>query len=425
MTSTLQENVWSGLSRETPASILAINIPTPEVRERVPQIPNVVRQFSDRGRLEIPNSPFTLPVQDFLITFTPGGDVIENQPQNAWPKIRFEVPTNRGQSELGVNVLLRPSDDTVEAEVLYTRVWYTLINAGDCRLSLATGFPLAVRVQPESPEEVSKILNRAKLYRKLAFLEKVFRVSFQLPRYIPAEEIRKIEIVFRGITEGEFSTRNSDITFENLIPSELNLDAPPFSEPGPFSRAVGDKEYVLGQWLDLGQLTIILPHAELANPRMLMRMAEAPDAPVNLRFLCPYHQIIHRFGPYAAMPTRRRVRRLNGFVHDLAQSEPAELANTIRDLLVSDVSAESAIQIASDWLMLNRLPDRLSAQSPEVDSTLNYWHVPIHLVYAGGENGLVGEVNIDIKTGEVIKATPIDELFENARDLGERIVHAR
>jgi hypothetical protein len=426
MTTTIQENISPGLQRESFASIWAMTIPMPETQGHVPPTSHFIEPIRDKGRLEIPGSLFRMPSQDFILTFTPGGDVIENEPKNAWPKIRFELSPSPGQTNLRVNILLRPSEDTVEAEVLYTRVWYTLVKAGECSFhSTGINFPLRLRIEAETSDEVNKVLYRAKLYRKLAFLQNIFRRNFQLPRYIPAEEMRKIEIVFRGITEGEFATRASDITFVDVIPSELNLNAPPFSQPGPFSRVVGDKENLFGHWLDLGEINVRLNHAELANPRELKRIAEAPNQPVNLRFIVPDHQIIHRFSSYAAMPKKRRIRRLDEFIRSLNQDEPPELANTVKDLLVSDVSAESAIQIASDWLMLNRLPDRLSAQTPEIDQATGYWRVPLYLVYSGGDHGLVGDVYIDIKTGEVIKATPIDELLERAQDLSERIIHAR
>jgi hypothetical protein len=154
-------------------------------------------------------------------------------------------------------------------------------------------------------------------------------------------------------------------------------------------------------------------------------MADAPNQPVNLRFIVPDHQIIHSFSSYMAMPEKLRARRLNEFIRYLSQSEPPELASSIKELLVSDLSAESAIQITSDWLMLNQLPDRFSAQKPELDPGASYWRVPVNVVYSGGESGLVGEVDIDIKTGAIKKATPIDELLEKAEEVSERIIHAR
>jgi hypothetical protein len=426
MTGSLQENVWLGLQRESFVPISGITIPAQEVQGHTSQYPDFVGQFRARGHLEIPNSPFNLPDQDFIITFTPDGDVIENKPADAWPKIRFELSLNQKQGVLKVNVLLSPSEDSVEAELLYTRVWYTLVKVGECRFrSSDINLPLTLRIEPEAPDEVNKVLFRAKVCRKLAFLERIFKRNFHFPRQISAEEIRKVEIIFRGITEGEFAIRGSDITFENVIPSELNLNAPPFSEPGPFTRLVGDREYLFGHWIDLGKLIIKLNHAELANPRILKRMADAPNQPVNLRFIVPDHQIIHSFSSYIAMPEKLRSRRLKEFIRYLSQSEPPELADSIKELLVSNLSAESAIQITSDWLMLNQLPDRFSAQKPELNTTAAYWRVPVYFVYSGGQHGLVGEVDIDIKTGAIKKATPIDELLEKAEEVSERIIHAR
>lgn len=426
MVAELQEHNWAGIQREPSPALLAMIYPANEAQEHISRLPHFSGQIEDRGRLEIPGAPFIVPEQDFIVSFTSNGTVIENRPENAWPKIRLELHPDDSDRQLAVKLLIRPSNDTVEAEVYYTRVLYTIIKMGGYEFRMRkVNLPLEFRVEPESPEEVSRTLYRAKLYRKLAFIERSFKVRFQLPQYIPAEEMRKIEMVFRGITEGEFATRGSDITFENVIPAELDLQAPPFSEPGTFGRVVGDKEYLFGYWLYLGKVTAILRQAELANPRILKRMAEAPDQPVNLRFIVPDHQIIHRFSSYVLTPPKKRGRRLNEFIQFLSRNEPEELANSVREFLASDVSVNSAMQIASDWLMLNRLPDRFSAQIPELDQAKAIWRVPIYLVFSSGKHGQVGELKIDAKTGEVTRATQTKELLANAHEIGAKIIHGR
>ena len=55
-----------------------------------------------------------------------------------------------------------------------------------------------------------------------------------IPDQFLPRDLRLIEILFRGITEGEFWTRCEEITLsETPTPSELR--APPFTAPGPFS----------------------------------------------------------------------------------------------------------------------------------------------------------------------------------------------
>ena len=87
-----------------------------------------------------------------------------------------------------------------------------------------------------------------------------------------------------------------------------------------------------------------------------------------------------------------------------------------------DVNTEEANLIAMGWLQYNYLPDRYCPQEPILDETNKIWRVPIYLVYASGEGGEVGELQIDIKTRKVISHTPIDTIKAKGKILAEKII---
>ena len=434
--STLQtESIWQGVRSREDAPIGAVLLPLPVSADAILQWEEFV-EFP--GRLLIPNAPFTTPEQFFTAIFTERGASFENAPRDSWPKVRIRSSTKEllGKQKVRgffTNVtshriedfLVRPSNDTVEAELLYTRFMFCLYKAGECSLNASgVGKLFGISSDPPLETDLQHLLYRAKVHRKLRFIERVFDVEFPLPSDISADAARLIDLVFRGITEGEFAIRSPDITFPNVSLSEIDSSIPAFNQSGRFSRSVDENEEVVlfGQRLHVGPITVRLDRAELTN----LKVAEQNDTTEtrNVRFEVLDNQIVHRFESYARQPRSERTQRLIRFKYELAQEEPQELVDLIDEPLQRNVSSREASQIAVGWTQYNDLPDRYCPQVPELDAAAGQWHVPIYLVYSNGEGGPVGEVVIDEKTGVIISHTPVDELRSKGRALAEQILHA-
>ncbi len=233
-----------------------------------------------------------------------------------------------------------------------------------------------------------------------------------------------MDIVFRGITEGQFTTHGSKLTFKNISASEIDLTKPPFNGVGAFFHEVEGSNILLYKQLPIGPVRIHLDKAELASPKVVDHIRKGLTSPIDVSFEVLDNQITYRFESYARKPRSQRMQRLNRFKHELAQQEPKELVNLVDETLQNDVSSDEALQIAVGWTQYNDLPDRYCPQEPELDSDSRHWRVPIYLIYTSGEGGPVGEIIIDVKTGEIVSHTPIEEIRSKGLALAEQILHA-
>ena len=417
--STLQtENSWHGVHTlesvpiEATVPALSASLSTLEQSE------NRKGNIAFRSRLEIPGVRL-IPEQDCTATRTEFGLILQNNPRDSWPRFSINTVSNSAQ------ISVWPSVNTVDGELLNTRVRFALEKAGLCSLyprDIGVEFKLVFKHPSES--EKQKLLYRAKLCRKLKYIEQAFGTSFLLPDEIPAEQVEIIDRVFRGITEGEFTTRAPRILFDAVSLSSFDLSRPPFTGPGPLSRETGREQRLFDRLLPVGPVSVHLERATLANPRVLDREGKDPNQLVSIRFELLDNQITHRFESYAMQSRKQRIERLDQFKRDLAREEPKELVDLVDEPLQGDVSELEADQIAVGWTFYNRLSDRFCPQDPEIDRSTGHWRVPIWLVYANGEGGPVGDLLIHKKSGVVLSHTPMEELRSKAMALADTILHA-
>lgn len=378
---------------------------------------NTSEQASFLSRLEIPGL-LVFPEQVFTRRYIGGQVYIENQPTDSWPQIQIECSSNLSIKDFA----LRLADDTVDGWLLHTRVSFSLAKAGEFSILLTD---LPHKAQSRFEIELDKtFFQLARLSRKLKFIENTFNVNFSLPDIFSSEELRKVEIVFRGITEGEFSMRAPDFTFPSVSPSEIDLTKPPFDGCGSFSREIDNQITLFDKPLPVGSVAVHLSKAVLASLKVVQHIRKGSTQPVDVRFEVLDNQITYRFESYARWPRSQRAARLQRFKDELAREEPQELVDLIDETMQNDVSADEASQIAMGWTQYHDLPDRYCPQEPELDIAAGQWRVPIWLVYTSGEGGPVGEVVIDVKTGIIVSHTPIEELRSKGRTLAEQILHA-
>jgi len=391
----------------------------------------VLRAWVQAGRfhgyLHIPDAPFNFPAYPFTITSRGMKITLESHPTGPWPQILIVLSSSSYSKPVVEKFLLRPSSNTVEAEIFYTRALYTLCDLRFCFLASevtsngeVVGIPFSFETFGE--EDVRGILHRAKLARKLKFIEHLYKVRFTLPEDITPEQVRRIETLFRGITEGEFVSRGKAITVP-VKAVDTNLSEPPFSQIGPYTQLLGIEEAVLDhpQLLDVGPVYFSLKRASVANRMVLASIREGENQWVRFEVLD--NQITYRFERYASRDRHRRVRqRLNQFYSQLKREEPPELAVTLTQLLMSDVSAAEAVQIAVGWLEYHNLPDRFSPQEPVLDESRACWRVALYVVYASGKSAPVGELLIELKTGSVVEEPSAETLYQQGIALAENFL---
>jgi hypothetical protein len=380
-----------------------------------------------RGYLSISDDASDFPAQPFVITSRGAKVLIESRPEGAWPQILIVLSLSSYATPVVEKFLLRPSGNTVEAEILYTRALYTLSKSGSCFLAsevtpdnriVGMGFSF----EPFEDQVMWNLIHRAKLARKLGFIESTFHLRFTLPDQIVPEQVRRVETLFRGITEGTFVMRGKDITLL-VRAAEVNLSEPPFSGVGPYEQFVGAEESLLDdpRLLGVGPVYFSLNRAVVANQSVLAALGEGRDQMVRFEVLD--NLITYRFEKYAGRDRHKRAKqRLDQFYARLEREEPPELAATLKEPLMSDVVPGEATEIAVGWLEAHDLPDRFSPQEPVLDVERGGWRVPIYLVYAGGEGVPVGELLIDLKTSSIIEEPSPEAMYREGRALAEKIL---
>jgi hypothetical protein len=391
---------------------------------------DVLRSWQHEGEFEglllIPDAPFGFPPQRFTVSSTGMTLTPESHPTDAWPQILIDLKYSADTTPTVERFMLRPSGNTVEAEIMYTRVLLTLGETGSCFLvSEITPdnqvIGISFSFQPFSVEVAQSILYRGKIARKLRFLESVFNLQLTLPENITPDHVQYLETIFRGLTEGQFVSRGTGIRIF-LRAADIDLSKPPFSEVGTFEHYSGAEQALLypQRVLDVGPYYLILKNAVVANRMELTPLREGKDSWVRFEVLDG--QIGYRYERYTRPDAHRRVQqKLRRFHSRLISGESPSLADAVFDPLISNVLSDEAFRIAAGWLEYNSLPDRFSPQDPILDEERACWRVPIHLVYANGQGAPVGELRIDLKTGEIVEEPGLETLNQKAQALAEKI----
>jgi hypothetical protein len=414
---------FMSLNNMSELPVISANI---KQRQKYLAAPSAIKKgsFSFQGRIQIPGLPI-LPKQFFKASVHGNIVTIQNESIDRWPVFSFEFELEpETQSYRTKDFAIVFSDKSVDGWVLYTRLLLALSQAKafSIQIQSSTEFSQADELQIEGYELLSEseeiiMTKLAALCRKLQFIQEVFREKLILPNKISSDAVRMVELLYRGITEGEFTSRDSNLTFKGITLSKDSLKKSPFTQPGLFSHKVGPYIELLGKKFQVGSIVTIIERAALGNPRVIKEVHTNPDKPVDVRFEVLDNLVRYRFEMYAQKPKKQRTQKLNLFKQKLAREEPQWIVDLIDESLQDDLSADEALQIAAGWQQYNDLPDRFCPQEPILDEANRCWRVPIYLVYANGEGGQVGTISIDLKTGKVIQQTPIDQMFQAAGNI--------
>ena len=75
-------------------------------------------------------------------------------------------------------------------------------------------------------------------------------------------------------------------------------------------------------------------------------------------------------------------------------------------------------QAAANLFLNDRLPDRFTADQPQLNPADALWHVPVILAYPFvGSIGEVGEILISADSEALVSHTPLEEMKERAQRL--------
>jgi hypothetical protein len=381
-----------------------------------------------RGRIRIPGVECTIPDQEFTETRYGSKITISSTPQGKWPSlaIRF-TDTGIGSSPKYQSLDVINADNSVDAWLLWTRVAWS-IKFGHA-LVIEDDEGVLAGIAYDDDEMFEDLRYLASIVRKLKYIEEVFNTRFTIPDGFQPADVELTELVFRALTEGEFSMRSSRFTLPEFKPANFRLDEPPFSGPGEFSVPSRTEEEqsttLLGKKLLLGPVVVTLRDSVVANRVMLGKLDPASETPVAVRLVVRDNQVHYRFGNYVgSFNTKKRRRKFARFKKRLLAEEPAELVSLVDDSLQPDVSNEEAMRVGMTWLLYNNFPDRYCSQEPIREQQSGKWLVPVWLAYSDGRGGPVGELQVDIRTGTVTDHTPVAHMRKRGAALAETLRNA-
>lgn len=373
--------------------------------------------FSIRSKVLLNDSKFQIPVQDFIVSISPSKVQMLNQPKGNFPKIELIANLNSPNVDIGIKL----SDTrTVESQILYTRLLFAINESKSIVLLTQNGTPLEIATGQGFRIDLKQMKYRAKLFRKLSFIEKFFNTKFYLPNLISEDEVRILEIVYRGLTEGEFLIAVGDfIKIPNFQLEADTLRKPPFSKYGRFSYKIESEEIALfGKYLSVGKISVDIEKSGIANPRDIRNLKDGDIVP-QMKLSVFDYQIKHRFEKYTSSEKLlRNKQKLEKFKKELKNEESDILVDLINEPLTEIVEG-SAVEIVEGLLQFYDFPDRFSVLKPKLEK--NQWRIPIALTYPRQKPILLTDALVDVRTGKVEMKISFDELLKQGKKKAREI----
>lgn len=368
-------------------------------------------RFNISSRIILKGSEINIPKQNFLVSVNPNKIELESLPEGNFPKIKFIANMDSPSVEIGIKL---SDKKNVESEILFTRLLFAIRESESLTLLNQNENPLDIRIEQRLFTNFEELEYRAKFFRKLAFIENFFRTKFQLPNSVSEDEVRITEVIYKGLTEGEFTIPTGDyIEIEDFLIEKNTLNKPPFSKYGNFTyKFDSEKIQLFGKFLSVGKIIINIEKAGIANPRVI-RSLKVGDKISRFKLSIFDFQIKHIFEKYFNNEKLlRNKQKLEKFRRELRSNEPESLVNLMNEPL-TEISKNSAMEIMGGLLHYYDFPDRLSVLQPKLEE--NQWRVPIALTYPKYKAVWLEDAFVDVKTGDVKLKISFDELLKRGR----------
>ena len=384
-------------------------------------------QFEALVPVAFPDSETSIPNQRFVFLFSPGNQKfrMESLPSDDWPKIILELEADSMGSYQAKPLKVSPSSQTASAEIKFTRFELLLAQTKACTFDIGLEAPLRIRFPNEvmTQDDLNQLRHRAKIFRKLGFLEKVFRHKFNYPTVLLPSMVGQIELLFRGVTEGQFTTRLESFRVA-IDPATVDLKQPPWNRPGYFRHMFTERENLFGTIIDTGPIWLEAFHANIGSYKAIRQIEQRMPPPVEAPFALLDHQITFRFERYASRSSQERESKLRQYLHELSREEPKSIYDLTLEPLTGDVNWDDANHLATGWTQIHDLPDRYCSQLPTLDESGKFWRVPLWLTYPSGKGAAVADLFVDVKTGIVTPSIPLSEIRIRGKQLAQQLLHA-
>lgn len=298
-------------------------------------------------------------------------------------------------------------ETTIDACVVSTRLQYLFCTAKQYYFITSEKEIIQLNLSPISKEELAIILYRAKLHRKLKFIETSLSFKFNnIPAIISSEDISQIDLIMRGMTRGLVFIRSSHLI---IHPDTKKIDYKLKDNDSLIFEQNGIN--LFGQKVPVGAIRGIIEQAALIDIR------ENAQTKILEALFSSQNERLNFYFKNFSNQTKLKQEELKKFIDELLENEPSILANLTAHPIADGISDYEAREISDVWTR-NNIDKTLYSEFVSISGTFdkqnNIWQVETALKVEGNQLDLLGiSLKINGATGDVIDSPPIDLIHKN------------
>lgn len=280
---------------------------------------------------------------------------------------------------------------TAQAGIEQTRFVYLLQESHEMYLVVPeTDELLKIIPDPLSEGELKTLIYRARVFRKLRFLEIALGVEFPIPSVMSNDDIATIDTVFRGLTRGNVFSKMHSATLsrENGTPEYIESLSDRIGKPASF-----DHVFTLFGVPLVGPVLGVIMDSTIDNIYELRQIAEEIKAGKQVESIeivlgSLSGQVTFHFKK-SVDELKATINQLVDFLKTLADVEPIELAEQVWSPISGEVSSLESAEIAIAFVRFAKGADtkftiQVLRQDLSVDS--KYWVVQLALINKNQED---------------------------------------
>lgn len=301
-------------------------------------------------------------------------------------KLSFELEVKHDPVTGKGGFTLHTEKMTAQAGIEQTRFLYLLQESHEMYLVVPeTNELLKIIPDPLSEDELKTLIYRARVFRKLRFLELVLGVEFPIPPVMSNNNIATIDTVFRGITRGNvFSTMDSvTLVREDITVDDIDFILQNADTPVSFERIFTLFDIFVPVGTVLGIVMDPKPGnaSELSTLADKMRAGKRVESATIILKSCSDQVAFHFRDQLQRMKASRQ--QALDFLKTLSESEPEELARQVLFPMTGEVKPLEVAEIAMAHIFLVKNPETnltINVVGYDVSTDPEYWVVQLALI---------------------------------------------
>lgn len=336
-------------------------------------------------------------------------------------KLSFELEVKHDPVTGKGGFTLHTEKMTAQAGIEQTRFVYLLQESHEMYLVVPeTDELLKIIPDPFSEDELKTLVYRARVFRKLRFLEIALGVEFPIPPEMSNDDIATIDTVFRGLTRGNVYIKadtiglTKDQVTMDSIRSILEIVGKPVSFEHRFE--------LFGVILPMKPVLGVVMNGSVENRYELEQLSESLEPgqivdSIKVKVRSFTGQVTFHF-KRSNDEIKSSIEQLIAFHDSLKEKEPEDLAQQLWFPINGEVSSLEAAEIAMAFVFLGKNPEvKLTIKVIGCDLSMDskYWVVQLVLINKNQEaKADLALVFVNRWTGTIFHPPTKEEAFQLA-----------